>query len=158
MPFRIGNQKRFDTFGNLLAIGTGIANKPKKRKIISYIFNNNINKPVPLMCLYPVVRKRDKDWEPIYAFKERPYTYHNGGIWPMITGFWIYILCKNGYQKRAEKELQALAEHLKKNNYNFHEYFHGKTGKPMGRNYQAWSAAGYIIGYKSIYGNTAIFS
>ncbi|MFW6449522.1 MAG: glycoside hydrolase 100 family protein [Nanoarchaeota archaeon] len=157
LPFRIGNERRFDAFGNILAIATGIANKKKSLKIIKHVFENNINKPVPLMCLYPVVRKRDKDWEPIYAFKERPYTYHNGGIWPMITGFWIYILQKQGYKKKALEELNALANHLKNHKYLFHEYYHSKTGKAMGRRYQAWSAAGYIIGNKAVHENIKIF-
>ncbi|MGM5482213.1 MAG: amylo-alpha-1,6-glucosidase [Nanobdellota archaeon] len=157
MPFRIGNEKRFDAFGNILAIATNVANKKRSTKIIRYVLRNKINQPVPLRCLQPVVRKRDKDWEPIYAFKERPYTYHNGGIWPMITGFWIYVLEKKGFKKIAEKELKTLAEHLRKDNYQFHEYYHGKTAKPMGRKYQAWSAAGYIIAYNAVYNNISIF-
>ena len=150
VPFRIEWHRRFDAFGNILAIVTGIANKERSEKIIKHVLKHRINEPFPLKCLYPPVHKKDKDWEPVYKYKQKAYHYHNGGIWPIITGFWVYALRKNGKKKLAKKELIKLAKILKENNWNFNEYHHGKTGKAMGIKYQAWSAAGFIIGYHAI--------
>lgn len=157
MPFKHTWAKRFDSFGNILAIATKIANKKRSNKIINHVIKNKINKPFPIMALSPVVFKNKKDWESIYLRKEKPYTYHNGGIWPMITGFWIYILNKNNKHNLAKKELYELAKNIQKYNWKFHEYFHGKTGKSMGKTQQAWSAAGYIIAYHSFNQNMALF-
>ena len=153
MPFKLHWHKRFDSFGNILALATKIADRRKRRKVIKHVLNNNINKPFPIKSLYPPVLKKHKGWESIYQEKEQPYTYHNGGIWPVIAGFWIYVLKKNKYNKTALVELEILAKYLKKQRWKFNEYMHGKTGKPLGRKYQAWSAAGYIIAYHSVNNN-----
>ena len=157
MPFKHYWTKRFDSFGNILAIATKIANKKRSKKIINHILNNGINKPFPMRSLWPPVYKNERDWQPIYAKKEKPHTYHNGGIWPMIAGFWIYALNKNHKKTTAQKDMIALAKHLKQNNWKFHEYYHGKDIKPMGRVEQAWSAAGYIIAYHSFNHNMVLF-
>ncbi|MFC1648120.1 amylo-alpha-1,6-glucosidase [Nanoarchaeota archaeon] len=157
MPFKLTWQKRFDSFGNLLAICTKVADKEKSGKIIKHVISNDINKPGPVKALYPPVFKNNVDWEHIYRFKEQPYTYHNGGVWPVIAGFWIYSLAKNNKKRLAKKELYRLAEMLKEQNWEFNEYMHGKTGKPMGRKNQAWSAAGYIIGYHAVKSNINLF-
>ncbi|MCB9358436.1 hypothetical protein H6503_00745 [Candidatus Woesearchaeota archaeon] len=156
-PFKHEWSQRFDTFGNILAILTKIANKNRSKKIVNHIYKNSINKPFPIKALSPVIKKQDKDWESIYSIKELPYTYHNGGIWPMLAGFWINSLMKVNMQKKAEEELENLARLMKRGNFVFNEYMHGKTGKAMGTPYQAWSAAGYIIAYHSVKHNVNLF-
>jgi len=156
MPFKIHWQKRMDTLGNIMAIATGVANKEKARKIVGHITSNKAHEPVPMRALFPPVYKNEKGWESIYRLKEQPHTYHNGGIWPMVAGFWIHVLAKQK-PKLAKEQLESLAEILAKNNWEFNEYFHGKTLKAMGRKYMAWSAAGYIIAYQSVKRNPNIF-
>ncbi len=157
MPFKHYWCKRFDSLGNILAIATKIANKKRSKQIINHIIKNEINKPFPLRALWPPVYKNERDWQPIYSKKEKPHTYHNGGIWPMIAGFWIYSLNKHHMKETAQKDMIALAKKLKENNWAFHEYYHGKEMKPMGRREQAWSAAGYIIAYHSFNHNMVLF-
>lgn len=157
MPFKHHWHKRFETFGNLLAAATGIANKKRTKQIINHVLQNKVNKPFPIKAMHPPVYKNEKGWEPIYRLKEQPHTYHNGGLWPLIGGFWIYLLVKAKMPKLAERELKNLSENLKKQNWKFNEYMNGQTGKPMGRTYQAWSAASYIIAYQAIKHNVNIF-
>ncbi len=157
MPFKHYWGKRFDSLGNILAVATKIANKQRSKNIINHIIKNNINKPFPMRALSPPVYKNERDWQPIYSKKEKPHTYHNGGIWPMIGGFWIYILNKNNRGVVAQRDMINLAKHLEKNKWRFHEYFHGKKYNPMGRVEQAWSAAGYIIAYHSFNHNICLF-
>jgi sucrose-6-phosphatase len=149
---------RFESFGNILAIITKVADKEKSKKIIKFVFEHGINKPFPLLSLYPPVYEADNDWEPIYSRKELPYTYHNGGIWPFMTGFWIYSLTKSNFKKSAGKELEEFANLLKKDEWVFPEYYNGSTGEAMGREYQAWSAAGYILAYKAVKEQVNIFN
>ena len=144
-PFEHFWQHRFDSFGNVLAILGRVADKKKVRTIFDYVAEKGIEDPFPLSALDPVVDPGDKEWHPIYEEKELPHTYHNGGIWAMIGGFWIHALRKNGQKRRAKRNLMALARQLAAQNWQFHEYMHGKTGAEMGRSRQCWSAAGYII-------------
>ncbi|MDD3084189.1 MAG: glycoside hydrolase 100 family protein [Candidatus ainarchaeum sp.] len=158
VPFNIYWQNRFDSFGNILAIISGVANKEKSSKIINYVLEKNINNPFPLTSLFPPVVEREKDWEPIYSKKEKPFTYHNGGIWPLIAGFWVFSLTKLKKRRTALKELELFASILKRDEWLFPEYYNGLTGEAMGKNYQAWSAAGYIIAYKSFKEKTNFFN
>jgi len=151
IPFEHYWARRFDTFGNILAILTGVANKKKSNSIMKHA--SSIAKPHSIKSLFPPVMKRDKDWEPIYNTREKPYTYHNGAIWPMINGFYINALVKIG----KEPHLEDFANLLRKNDWGFYEHYHGKTGKPMGRRNQTWSAAGFIIAYHSVKNNIRLF-
>lgn len=156
-PFKIKWNNRFDSFGNILAIATQIADEKKSQKIIKYVLDNKINYPFPIKALFPAVRENDQDWEPIYKIKEQTHMYHNGGIWPVIAGFWIYVLTKNTKKKIAKQELLRFANQIKQQDNLFHEYLHGKTGEPQGRTKQAWSAAGFIIAKKSVEGKVKLF-
>ncbi|MFT4303374.1 MAG: glycoside hydrolase 100 family protein [Candidatus Woesearchaeota archaeon] len=157
MPFKHEWSQRFDTFGNLLAVLTKIANSRRRNKIVNYVVKEKINKPFPIKALSPPIFKKDKDWERIYDIKDKPYTYHNAGIWPMLSGFWINALMKANKPELAKTELLQLAKLLKKEKYTFHEYMNGKSSKSMGTPYQAWSAAGYIIAYHSVKSNVNLF-
>lgn len=158
VPFKIHWQNRIDLFGNILAMITGIANRERRSRIIRYIRKNRINEPFPMRALYPPVYRNNTGWESIYAHFEKPHTYHNGGIWPVIGGLWIYALEKSGNSRLASRDLLNLAVALKKQGWNFNEYMHGRTGKPMGRKEQAWSAAGYIMGYQSLRKQCSLFT
>jgi sucrose-6-phosphatase len=146
-PFEHTWSKRFDSFGNILAMLTPIAPKERALSIISYVQSQHITKPTPLTALYPPIMPHDTDWEVIYEVKETPFTYHNGGIWPMITGFWIAALVKHGKLKFAREQMCDFTESMAQNHWIFPEYLHGQSLVPMGRMNQAWSAAGYIIAY-----------
>ncbi|MCB0655064.1 MAG: hypothetical protein KDC57_02955, partial [Saprospiraceae bacterium] len=55
---------------------------------------------------------------------------------------------KLGLRDIALQELYKLAELNKLgifNEWEFNEWAHGITGKPMGKSFQAWSAAEYIL-------------
>jgi glycogen debranching enzyme len=156
MPFKIHWHKRFDSFGNIMAILTGIANKRRRILIIDHILHSKVNKPFPIMSLSPPVFKNERGWEPIYRLKEQPYTNHNGGIWPVIAGFWI---CAIKHRKKlCRDELGTFADYLDKYGYKFNEYHHGKNGRPLGRQLTAWSAAGYIIAYHASKNNYKMFT
>lgn len=150
IPFKIHWQWQFDTFGNVLAILCDVADKKKTRIIIDHALEHHVNEPYPVKALDPPVFKNNLGWQSIYKYKEQPHTYHNGGIWSMIAGFWVNALSRNGKMMQAKKDLRRLAEMQKRHRWRFYEHVNGKTGKPLGRTYQAWSAAGYIMAYHSV--------
>ncbi len=60
MPFKIDWHRRFDSFGNILAILTGVANKNKTKRIINFAKKNQVNTPL-IKSLYPAIHKKEKD-------------------------------------------------------------------------------------------------
>jgi len=100
--------------------------------------------------VYPPVNPGDPDWRPYYTVNllNLPQHYHNGGIWPFIGGGWVRFVNKLGIRELALKELFNLAKLNKlgsSHEWEFNEWAHGKTGRPMGKAFQAWSASEYIL-------------
>ena len=85
--------------------------------------------------------------------QNQPYQYHNGGIWPFVAGFWILLLLKLGRKNLAKEELERYAGACKLNNWEFNEWLHGKTGKPMGMAGQSWNAAMFVLAYHALRGD-----
>lgn len=144
--------ERFDAFGNIMTILTGVANREKSLQILKFIKKYKLTKPYPIKSVYPPVFPNEKEWRYYYAFGNLnlPHQYHNGGIWPFLGGFYIAALVKMRKNKEAERSLTTLALLNKKgeeNKWEFNEWFHGKSGKPMGMAEQAWSAGMYIYAY-----------
>lgn len=152
-------EDRCDILANSLAIIFKIASKEQAKRIIKYFERRHISIPYPANVLYPPVFYPNPTWNPkidLYREEEQrnlSYHYHNSGIWPFVGGFYILALLKDGKKKKAKKELEKLAQANKlgkEKSWEFNEWLHGKTGKPMGAIEQSWSAAGYIIAYKAL--------
>ncbi len=140
----------FDSFGNMLAILSGIADECRRERIVAYMQQVHISNPYPTKAIYPAIRPGDPMWREYYRSRNlnMPDQYHNGGIWPMLGGFEIAMLVHCGKQKLAEKKLTALAEANRKGiteQWEFNEWLHGITGEPMGFPCQGWSASSFLF-------------
>jgi sucrose-6F-phosphate phosphohydrolase len=141
---------RCDIYGNVLAHLYNVIDKEKAITTFRFIWGSGVNQPFPVKNVYPVVSAGDPDWRPYYTVNllNLPNHYHNGGIWPFIGGSWVRYINKLGLQEVALKELYNLAKLNRLGIYNeweFNEWCHGETGRPMGKAYQAWSASEYIL-------------
>ena len=140
---------RCDTFGNILAFLYNVVDEHRASQTFRFMWGVGVNEPFPIANLYPVVTVGDKDWRPYYAVNllNLPNHYHNGGIWPFVGGHWVRFVNKLGLREVALKELHRLAELNKlgmASEWEFNEWAHGITGRPMGKAYQAWSASEFI--------------
>ena len=140
---------RCDTLGNILAFLYGTLDSEKAHQTFKFMLGVGVNDPFPVANVYPVVSPGDPDWRPYYTVNllNLPNHYHNGGIWPFVGGFWVKFVNKLGFKDMAISELHKLALINKEGineEWEFTEWAHGTTGKPMGKAYQAWSAAQYI--------------
>ena len=141
---------RCDVYGNLLAYLYDVLDKEKATLAFRFMWGVGVNNPYPVSNLYPVISPGDPDWRSYYTVNllNLPYHYHNGGVWPFIGAFWVRFINKIGLRNLAVKELCKLA-HVNKlgvsNEWEFNEWAHGTTGRPMGKIYQAWSAAQYLL-------------
>ncbi|MFH1661591.1 MAG: glycoside hydrolase 100 family protein [Candidatus Falkowbacteria bacterium] len=143
-----GNE-RCDVFGNVLSIIFGVAKKEKVEKILNYLIKEKANKPRPISALFPNIEKTDYDWADYLKHRKLnyPYQYHNGGSWPFLGAFWVIALHKAGKINLAREELKKVAEANSINSWQFNEWFHGETGKPMGMNGQSWNAGTFLLAY-----------
>jgi hypothetical protein len=160
--YKIYSSERFDLLGNSLAILSGIASPARARKMIAWIeaecidMRKNGELAVDLPPnFFPFIQPEDADWLPRYEKFNMPGEYHNGGIWPFICGFYIAALVASKKFKLAEEKLSVLTE-LVKNSQNaslpfgFNEWFKAQNGKPMGQDWQTWSAALYLYAVKCV--------
>lgn len=143
---------RCDILGNVLAYLYGVVDSDKANRTFQFMLGVGVNEPYPVSNVYPVVNPGDPDWRPYYTVNllNLPNHYHNGGIWPFVGGFWVKFINKLGLKDMALSELYKLALLNKEGiheEWEFTEWSHGTTGKPMGKKYQAWSAAQYISAY-----------
>jgi len=132
----------FDSFGNLLAILSGVADKQRTAIILDFISSHSLD-IWPLRSLTPVVLPGDPDWRDYYNTLNSPYHYHNGGVWPFLGGFYVAALVKAGQSVAATIALRTLAQLNRHGQFN--EWHHGETGQPMGVQNQAWSAGMHLF-------------
>jgi sucrose-6F-phosphate phosphohydrolase len=140
---------RCDVLGNLLAFLVNLLDVTRARTALRFMWGVGVNNPWPVANLYPVVQAGDPDWRAYYTINllNLPHHYHNGGIWPFIGGLWVTFLHRLGFHEVACRELVRLAQlnQLGRNEeWEFNEWAHGVTGRPMGKAFQAWSAASFI--------------
>jgi len=152
----------FDALGNLLAIVAGLADPKIAKSILNFIEEKGIADPYPCKCIFPPIEEGDKEWHSYFSqcLAKDPYSYLNAGIWPFIGGFYVAALVKIKDYKKAEEQLNFLAQanKLGKNGeWEFNEWLHGKTGKPEGNPCQAWSAGMYLYAYECVKQKRVLF-
>jgi glycogen debranching enzyme len=146
---------RFDTLGNLLAIVFGVASQRRAELILDYIAGCGLDQPFPVRALYPPIQPGDRDWRDYYRQRNLnlPHHYHNGGAWPFIGGFYVAALVKAGRMSEAGRQLDALARMAREGRageWEFNEWFHGQSGRPLGFPGQSWSAAMYVYAHDAV--------
>lgn len=140
----------FDGLGNSLAILLGVADEDRVAKILRHAHGSGADKPWPLKAFSPAIHPGDRDWRDYYRSRNLnlPDQYHNGGIWPFIGGFYVAALVRAGQPERAREQLLQLATANRlgrSGEWEFNEWLHGVSGRPMGQELQAWSAAMFIF-------------
>ncbi len=160
--YKIYSSERFDLLGNCLAILSGIASHSRANEMISWIEAECVSmKETGDLAVdlppnfFPFIKPEDPDWLPRYTIYNNPGDYHNGGIWPFICGFYIAALVAAKRYALAKEKLFALTDIIKKANTNkvdfgFNEWIKAQDGKPMGQDWQTWSAALYLYAAKCV--------
>lgn len=150
----------FDSGANLLAIMTGLATPTIAKRILKHIDKEKINRPFQMKNLWPPLKPGSAAWKPYFnnCDARLPLHYINGGVWPWLGGLYIASLVKVKDFKRAKLELELMAKGAMQGlkirkmdkEYSFNEWYDGKSGKPMGEPYQAWTAGMYIYAYECV--------
>jgi hypothetical protein len=148
--------ERFDLLGNSLAILSGLASKERSINIINWIEEQSraMRSRGDLAVytapnFFPFILPGDADWLPRYEHFNLPGNYHNGGIWPFISGLYVAALVAAEQFELAEANLAELTRlcRLSKDpnlDFGFNEWIKAQTGSVMGVDWQTWSAALYL--------------
>jgi len=160
--YKVYSSERFDLLGNSLAILFGIASPSRSREIISWIEEEcegirntgELTGELP-PNFFPYIKKGHPDWRERYEKYNNPGEYHNGGIWPYISGVYIAALVAAKRYDLAGKKLMALTRAIKKSGsgelgYGFNEWIKAQDGEPKGQDWQSWSAALYLYAVKCV--------
>jgi len=160
--YKIYSSERFDLLGNSLAILSGIASPTRAVQIISWIEKEcSAMKETGELAMdlppnfFPFMKPGDPDWRERYAVYNKPGEYHNGGIWPFVSGIHVAALVAAGRFSLAEQKLLALTQCIKASarggiKYGFNEWLKAIDGAPAGQDWQSWSAALYLYAVKCV--------
>ncbi len=160
--YKIYSSERFDLLGNCLAILSGIASPSRADAMISWIEEECAGMKERGMLavdlppnFFPFIKPEDPDWHTRYETFNMPGNYHNGGIWPFICGFYVAALVAAKRYKLAGEKLVTLTHLIKissagSTNYGFNEWLKAQNSKPMGQDWQTWSAALYLYAVKCV--------
>jgi hypothetical protein len=164
MPFftPFGYGYRFDAMANALVMLLSVADEGQCETVDDYIAECIVHDEVMLLpAFHPVILPKDEEWDDLqttfsHTFKNAPHEYHNGGLWPLVTGFYAAGLAKRGKSDLTWRYVAGIhaANRLDKDGraWSFPEYLHGQKHRPGGTSPMGWSAAAAVIAEQSARG------
>jgi glycogen debranching enzyme len=149
-----------DVFGNVLAVLLGLADARATKRTLDALTTARVNDPYPVRVVTRPIKENNSLWRPYMARHRQNFVwqYHNGGIWPMVGGFWVAALAAAGRAQQAALDLEKLARVCALRNWTFTEWLHGKTLAPRGMPGQSWNAAGFLIAEHAVSSGEALFA
>lgn len=151
----LGYGFRFDAMANVLVALLEIADESQNAAVDRYLEEEVADEKTGLLrAFHPVIKPKDEAWEDLqmtfsYTFKNQPHEYHNGGLWPLVTGFYAASLAARGHVDAARERARAVhdanARGADGGEWTFPEFLHGRTHEPGGVRSMGWSAAAGVI-------------
>jgi glycogen debranching enzyme len=139
---------RFFSLGNLMAILSSLATEEQAKAILNTIEKKwqDLIGFMPMKICFPALK--DRDWQLLTGCdpKNRPWSYHNGGNWPVLLWQLVAASLKNDRPEIAQKALNLAAKRLLKDEWA--EYYDGRNGRLVGkeaRKYQNWTISGFLL-------------
>ena len=167
--YKVYSSERFDLLGNSLAILCGIASRSRAKSMIAWVErecrhmrqHGQLGAELP-PNFFPFIQPGDPDWLERYATYNLPGEYHNGGIWPFVCGFYVAALVAAGRRRLARAKLLELARlnkavRVENVTFGFNEWLHADDGRPMGQDWQSWSAAMFLYAAQCVEENRTPF-
>jgi Alkaline and neutral invertase len=139
---------RFLALGNLLAIMGSLTTEEQSQGILTLIENrwSDLVSQMPLKLCYPAVE--GLTWKIVTGCdpKNTPWSYHNGGSWPVLLWVMMAACQKMGREDLADRAMAIAEIHLMEDEWP--EYYDGKNGRLIGkssRKFQTWTIAGWLL-------------
>ena len=139
---------RFFALGNLVAIMGSLTTEQQSQDIMSLIEHrwSSLVGQMPMKLCYPAID--GLTWKIVTGCdpKNSPWSYHNGGSWPVLLWMMMAACQKSGREDLADRAM-AIAE-LRLMQDEWPEYYDGKNGRLIGkssRKFQTWTIAGWLL-------------
>ena len=139
---------RFFMLGNLMAIITSLTSEQQSQAMMDLIEQrwHDLVGHTPLKICFPALEGRD--WQIITGSdpKNVPWSYHNGGNWPVLIWMLVAAAQKTGRAELAHRALDLVDHCLHRDQWP--EYYDGKHGRLIGREarkYQTWTIAAFLV-------------
>jgi hypothetical protein len=139
---------RFFALGNLLAVIFGMVPKSHAEALMTLYEErwDDLVGHMPVKLCYPAVN--GVAWQLLTGSdpKNAPWSYHNGGHWPVLLWPFAGAALKAGRRDLAERAYAIAMERLPHDQWP--EYYDGRRGRLIGRRAnrsQTWSAAAVLI-------------
>jgi len=148
-----------DVFGNLLAVLLGAAAPAAAARTLRALKRAHVHEPYPVRAVVRPIPRGSFLWR-AYMARHRQnlaWQYHNGGIWPMVGGFWVTALAAAGEPRLARAQLLALARACRLGGWRFTEWLHGRTLAARGMPGQSWNAAAFLVAAHAVATNANPF-
>ena len=139
---------RFFSLGNLTAIMGSLTTEQQSQDILTTIEQrwSDLVAQMPMKLSYPAID--GLTWKIVTGCdpKNTPWSYHNGGSWPVLLWMMMAACQKMGRAELADRAM-AIAE-LRLVRDDWPEYYDGKNGRLIGkssRKFQTWTIAGWLL-------------
>lgn len=139
---------RFFSLGNLMAIISALTTEQQSHRILNLIELrwSDLVGQMPMKLCYPALE--DVEWRAVTGAdpKNRPWSYHNGGSWPVLLWMLTVAAKKMGRGELAHHAIAIAERRLSEDHWP--EYYDGPEGRLIGkeaRKYQTWTIAGYLL-------------
>ncbi|APZ43983.1 glycoside hydrolase 100 family protein [Acidihalobacter ferrooxydans] len=139
---------RFFAQGNLLSMVFGLSS-PEQNTAIMQLFDQrwpDLVGRMPVKLIYPALV--GVEWQILTGSdpKNTPWSYHNGGNWPVLLWPFVAAALRAGRRDLASNAIDVARSRLYRDDWP--EYYDGRSGRMIGRRSnvrQVWTAAGFIL-------------
>lgn len=139
---------RFFTLGNLMAIICSLSSLEESQGIMDLIEQrwDDLVGNMPMKICFPAVE--GLEWKILTGCdpKNVPWSYHNGGNWPVLIWLLVAAAQKTGRPHIGRLAIELAEKRLSDDRWP--EYYDGKNGRLIGkqaRKYQTWTIAGFLL-------------
>ncbi|HEY9829826.1 MAG TPA: glycoside hydrolase 100 family protein [Stenomitos sp.] len=139
---------RFFTLGNLMAIICSLSSPQESQWIMDLIEQrwDDLVGNMPMKICFPAVE--GLEWKILTGCdpKNVPWSYHNGGNWPVLLWLLAAAAQKTGRPHIARIAIELAEKRLSQDQWP--EYYDGKNGRLVGkqaRKYQTWTISGLLL-------------
>ncbi|WP_353930640.1 glycoside hydrolase 100 family protein [Okeanomitos corallinicola TIOX110] len=139
---------RFFSLGNLMAVVYSLTNEKQSQAIMNLIeeqWDDLVGK-MPMKICFPAL---EKDEYKIFTGcdpKNLPWSYHNGGSWPVLLWSLAAAAQKTGRNDLSQRALELAQARLHQDEWP--EYYDGSSGSLIGkesRRYTTWTITGFLL-------------
>ena len=141
----------FDAAGNAFACLLGLSTHQQTQHIYNYLQSGPVELGKNLIpAFWPVINEGDPKWLDLahnyaYHFKNAPHHFHNGGAWPVMSGWLILALGQSGFEEETLPWVQEMIPYLEDGRQAFPEYIDTQYFKAGGKSRLCFSAAGCLL-------------